>query len=545
MSSVRAMPALDRTLLGNGIALALLALVAIALARWNAGDWWMASPRSARWFAAGFSLIAYAGICGWLVRRANLRDRAVATSVIDDDTLWVVHASQTGFAAEVARLSLTSLERAGAAVQLVDLGRLTTDHLVKARRVLFIVSTTGEGDPPDPAIAFVNQVMTQSLPLASLHYAVLALGDRQYDHFCAFGHRLDDWLRRQGAQPLFDLVEVDNADQSALRHWQHHLGQLTGSTDMPDWSPPRYETWTLAERVESNPGSVGGPAFRIALTPPAETSLAWLPGDIAEIGPRHSAATVAAFVSDAGATADARVVHADTTERLGDVLARSQLPSPDSARGQSAQTIADGLVALPHREYSIASLPADGSLQLLVRLMHRPDGACGLGSGWLGVHAPLGGSIALRVRSNPNFHPPLPTTPLILVGNGTGIAGLRAHLKARIAAGARRNWLLFGERQSDRDLHYREELEQWEAEGFLSRVDLAFSRDGAERRYVQHLLAAQADLLREWLHDGAAIYVCGSLAGMAPGVDAALREAVGDGKVEQLLAEGRYRRDVY
>lgn len=490
-------------------------------------------------------MIAYAGICGWLVRRANLRDRVVATSVIDDDTLWVVHASQTGFAAEVARLSHTSLERAGAAVQLVDLGRLTTDHLVKARRVLFIVSTTGEGDPPDPAIAFVNRVMTQSLPLASLHYAVLALGDRQYDQFCAFGHRLDDWLRRQGAQPLFDLVEVDNADQSALRHWQHHLGQLTGSTDMPDWSPPRYETWTLAERVESNPGSVGGPAFRIALTPPAETSLAWLPGDIAEIGPRHSAATVAAFVSDAGAPADATVVHADTTERLGDVLARSQLPSPDSARGQSAQAIADGLVALPHREYSIASLPADGSLQLLVRLMHRPDGACGLGSGWLGVHAPVGGSIALRVRSNPNFHPPLPTTPLILVGNGTGIAGLRAHLKARIAAGARRNWLLFGERQSDRDLHYREELEQWEAEGFLSRVDLAFSRDGAERRYVQHLLAAQADLLHEWVQEGAAIYVCGSLAGMAPGVDAALRDALGDGKVEQLLAEGRYRRDVY
>ena len=545
MSSVRSMPALDRALLGNGIALALLALVAVALARWNAGDWWMASPRSARWFAAGFSLIAYAGICGWLFRRANLRDRVVATSVIDDDTLWVVHASQTGFAAEVARLSLTSLERAGAAVQLVDLGRLTTDHLVKARRVLFIVSTTGEGDPPDPAIAFVNRVMTQSLPLASLQYAVLALGDRQYDQFCAFGHRLDDWLRRQGAQPLFDLVEVDNADQSALRHWQHHLGQLTGSTDMPDWSPPRYETWTLAERVESNPGSVGGPAFRIALTPPAETSLAWLPGDIAEIGPRHSAATVAAFVSDAGAPADATVVHADTTERLGDVLARSQLPSPDAVHGHSAQTIADGLVALPHREYSIASLPADGSLQLLVRLLHRPDGTCGLGSGWLGVHAPLGGSIALRVRSNPNFHPPLPTTPLILVGNGTGIAGLRAHLKARIAAGARRNWLLFGERQSDRDLHYREELEQWEAEGFLSRVDLAFSRDGAERRYVQHLLAAQADLLREWVHDGAAIYVCGSLAGMAPGVDAALREAVGDGKVEQLLAEGRYRRDVY
>jgi sulfite reductase (NADPH) flavoprotein alpha-component len=545
MSSMRNPAAVDRATLGNGVALMLLALVAVALARWNAGDWWMASPHATRWIAAGFAVLAYAGACGWIFRRAALRDGVAATSLIGEDTLWVVHASQTGFATELATLSLTSLEHAGASVRLADLGRLTADHLVKARRVLFVVSTTGEGDPPDPAITFVNRVMTQSLPLASLQYAVLALGDRQYDQFCAFGHRLDDWLRRQGARPLFDLVEVDNADQSALRHWQHHLGQLCGSPDLPDWSAPLYETWTLVERVESNPGSVGGPAFRIALAPPAGTPMAWLPGDIAEIGPCHAATTVAAFLGDAGLPADATVVHDGITQRLGDVLARSRLPSPESVRGESAQRIAEGLVALPHREYSIASLPAEGGLHLLVRLMKRSDGTCGLGSGWLGVHAPVGGSVALRVRSNPNFHPPLASTPLILVGNGTGIAGLRAHLKARIEAGARRNWLLFGERQSARDLHYRQELEHWEAAGFLSRVDLAFSRDGAERRYVQHLLTAQAALLREWVREGAAIYVCGSLAGMAPGVDAALREALGDATVEALLAEGRYRRDVY
>jgi sulfite reductase (NADPH) flavoprotein alpha-component len=134
---------------------------------------------------------------------------------------------------------------------------------------------------------------------------------------------------------------------------------------------------------------------------------------------------------------------------------------------------------------------------------------------------------------------------MILVGNGTGIAGLRAHLKQRIAAGARRNWLLFGERNAERDFFYGDEIRQWQAQGWLERVDLAFSRDQAERIYVQHKLQENAELLRRWLDDGACLFVCGSLDGMAPGVDSVLRQAIGDDAVENLLIEGRYRRDVY
>jgi sulfite reductase (NADPH) flavoprotein alpha-component len=134
---------------------------------------------------------------------------------------------------------------------------------------------------------------------------------------------------------------------------------------------------------------------------------------------------------------------------------------------------------------------------------------------------------------------------MILVGNGTGIAGLRAHLKQRIAAGARRNWLLFGERNAERDFFYGDEIRQWQAQGWLERVDLAFSRDQAERIYVQHKLQENAELLRRWLDEGACLFVCGSLDGMAPGVDRVLRQAIGDDAVENLMIEGRYRRDVY
>ncbi|KAF1684265.1 sulfite reductase subunit alpha, partial [Pseudoxanthomonas broegbernensis] len=94
-------------------------------------------------------------------------------------------------------------------------------------------------------------------------------------------------------------------------------------------------------------------------------------------------------------------------------------------------------------------------------------------------------------------------------------------------------------------LHFGKELETWRARGELARLDLAFSRDAPTGRYVQHLVADTAATMREWIAQGAAIYVCGSLQGMAPGVDAALVEALGAQAVEQLRIEGRYRRDVY
>ena len=157
----------------------------------------------------------------------------------------------------------------------------------------------------------------------------------------------------------------------------------------------------------------------------------------------------------------------------------------------------------------------------------------------------IGTEIALRVRSNTNFHVPRDARPMILIGNGTGLAALRALLKARIAAGHRRNWLLFGERHAAHDFLYREDIERWQMDGQIERVDFAWSRDQAERIHVQQRLREAADELRRWVDAGAAIYVCGSLDGMAPGVDAVLREVLGDAPIEQLREQGRYRRDVY
>ena len=102
-----------------------------------------------------------------------------------------------------------------------------------------------------------------------------------------------------------------------------------------------------------------------------------------------------------------------------------------------------------------------------------------------------------------------------------------------------------GERHRAHDFHFGDELEQWQREGWIERLDTVFSRDGQTHRYVQDALAAQADLLRQWVEDGATLLVCGSLQGMAPAVDAVLAQTLGSACKEQLTLERRYRRDVY
>jgi sulfite reductase (NADPH) flavoprotein alpha-component len=290
---------------------------------------------------------------------------------------------------------------------------------------------------------------------------VLALGDSSYAQFCAFGRTLDAWLARHGAAPLFDRVEVDDGDPAALRHWQSHVGVLAGVTDAPDWTRPRYGRWRLAERRQLNPGSPGDAAFHIRLE--ALDAATWEAGDILEVGPRNDPAEVAALLArlglDAAGRSSPRRARAWPRPCPGDAC-RTTTASPPP----SPQALVDALPPLPHREYSIASLPADGGVELLVRAMTRADGKPGLGSGWLTAHAAEGAEIAARVRTNRAFHGPEDDRPLILIGNGTGLAGLRAHLKAREAASSvarHRNWLVFGERTSAHDYFHRDEIEAW------------------------------------------------------------------------------------
>ena len=447
-----------------------------------------------RWLAAGGVGLSYAAFCAFVLARARQRNASRQLVVPVDGAgkaVLIAYASQSGFAEELAGRAAEALVAGGQAVTCLPLGKLDAAILANTDQALFIVSTAGEGDPPDHAQAFVANLMTAAPDLRHLHYGLLALGDRSYARYCGFGRILREWLVARGAVAMFSAIEVDRGDAAALQDWSGRVAHLAGTADLPDWQGPGFERWRIAERRCLNPGSVGAPAFHLELLPldPGRMPV-WEAGDLVQV-----------------------------------------LPPGEGQRP---------------REYSIASTPADGRIHLLVRQFRDPSGQLGLASGWLTEGAGLDSEIALRWRAHRNFRlGDNDQRPLILIGSGTGIAGLRAHLKARAQRGDGRNWLIFGERNAVSDFFYRSEIEAWQANDLLARVDLAFSREHGGTRYVQDVLRKAAMTLREWIDGGAAIYVCGSAGGMGAGVDAVLVELLGREVRDALLKSGRYRRDVY
>lgn len=486
-------------------------------------------------------LFTVTGFLLYLARRRKKKaigelDLPAALSLSGRADTLIVHASQTGGAIRLARLTAAAFENA----PVVPLAQLDTQDLSAAKRALFIVSTYGDGEPPDMVRAFARRTMARPAPLADLDYAVLALGDREYPRFCAFGHEVDHWLHAGGARRLFDMIEMDGEDADAHGQWPRQIAAIGARNDLPGWKAPADGRWRLIERRLLNPGSQGYAAFHIGLERAGDAADKWQPGDIAEVAPLHDPARIEAWLDAAGLEGVTPVNGIPLFEHL----ARAVLPEI-AARGISPDDLVRRLRALPHREYSIASIQADGPVELLVRQVRDDAGALGLASGWLTHFAPLGSEIAMRLRANPNFRPPEVDAPMILIGNGAGLAGLLAHLRHRAATGTGPNWLLFGERSAAFDAFHDEELQALRSSGVLDRLDRTWSRDAGCGRYVQAALDEAKDDLRRWVERGAAIFVCGSIAGMAPAVDASLRAALGDERVEQLIAVGRYRRDIY
>ncbi len=220
------------------------------------------------------------------------------------------------------------------------------------------------------------------------------------------------------------------------------------------------------------------------------------------------------------------------------------------------------LVRLTPRQYSISSSPlvSPNEVQLTVSVVRYPGGdgspRGGVASTFL-ADSPDGTTVPVFLQRSPHFRPPAePSTPMIMVGPGTGIAPFRGFLQERRALGHQGpNWLFFGDRHRDENFYYRDDLTDMVTDGLLSHLELAFSRDQKRRIYVQHKMIDHGAQLWRWLEDGAHFYVCGDAAAMAKDVDTALTEIIkvhGGMSDEQahdykrtLVADKRYVRDVY
>ncbi|MBP2159211.1 MULTISPECIES: NADPH cytochrome P450 oxidoreductase family protein [Asticcacaulis] len=436
-----------------------------------------------RWLLAGVAALIVL-IVTLLSFRKKPQVSAAATveAMKESSAILVLYASQTGQAESLARRTAASLNAGGQAAIVLSLKEATPDLLQHAAQALCVVSTAGEGDAPDEAMRFEHTLMKKRVELGQLSFAILALGDRTHGHFCAFGHRLDAWLMECGARQMRGCVEVDDLDPKALAKWDGFLSSLGAGQAAEEEIV--FDDWRLAAREVLNPDSKAQKLVRVDLQPvegQAQRRVVWQAGDLVEI------------------------------------------ITPKGHR----------------RDYSIASLPGEGHVRLLVR--QKADGD---GSKLLTETLQPGEILKLRLKVHANFHLPEGSGPVLLIGAGSGLAGLRAHLLTAMTAG-RPCWMIYGERNPVTDGGACDELIAWQDKGQLARLDLAFSSvtDG-QGRYVQDALVGRTKELKEWLADGGSVLVCGGL-DMGRAVDAALRRHLGNDWAEDAIAAGRYRRDLY
>lgn len=446
------------------------------------------------WFSAACIIAVYALLCVLCLGRGR------KLGEIGQHDCVLAYASQGGQGQYLAQQLQQTLRQQGFNPALCTLNQLQAELLNGDLPLVMIASTYGAGEAPDNGRLFVKN--SASLNFKG-EYALLALGDRAYADYCAFGLQVHQRLEQLGARARFAPVCVDNLHGESLQSFQQQvLSWLAPGACLDDHqsffmreSEPRHSVRLVARQC-LNPQSAGKPMFAISLA--SEQPLSWQAGDVLCL-------------------------------HLGQDI---------------------------EREYSIASVPQEQTLQLLVREQRYSDGSLGLGSGVLCHHAAFDEPLIISLRSHPAFHGPSAATPLILIGNGTGLAGLRAHLKAREGQSGI-NWLLYGERHPQHDQPYQQCLQQWCDSGHLARLDLTFSRvDNTQlpnatatrhyhSGYVQQALRAQAARLIDWVAQGAAIYLCGSREGMGQDVEQALLDILGEARVNQMIEQGLYRRDLY
>ncbi|MDM1246430.1 PepSY domain-containing protein [Acinetobacter sp. R933-2] len=490
-------------------------------------------------------------ITGWMLylkRRKQkqltlaARQHTTTTTIDPNATPWLIsYASQTGVSEQLAWRTATSLQAAHQPVTVKALQHLSLEDLQNSAQILFVVSTYGTGDAPDLAATFVKKFMQQSVDLKQLKYAVLALGSKEYpETYCSFGHQLDAWLQQNQAQAFFKTIEVDNANAADIERWTIALAKMS-KLELNEMSIQKvFDQWTLKKRELLNPNSLGAPAYHLELQ--AEHPVLWQAGDIAEIQTGNSLARIQAFLDKYHISAHTSVD--GSQQSIQQILCHRDLTG-EIEPFANMQHLLEQLPLLPTREYSIASIPSQHVVRLVIRQQTNVQGELGLGSGWLTQHCQLGDQIAMRIRTNEAFHLIADNRPIICIGNGTGIAGLMSLIHSRVRLNYLENWLIFGERQQAHDFFFKATLQAWQTTGMLKKLDLAFSRDQEEKIYVHHKLREQQETVRTWVQQGAIIYVCGSIQGMASDVDQALIDILGEDQVNELRETGRYKRDVY
>ncbi len=528
----------------------------------------------------------------------------------------VLYGSQTGHGRRLAEQLGDAAARAGLAVRVQSALDYNPRELATESVLFIVMSTHGDGDPPDEARAFVDFLHGRRAPkLGKLAYSVLALGDSSYPKYCEAGRLIDERLVALGGRRLSARVDCDVDYERAAGAWLSEavigasaelgvaaigsarvraLTPLSAVSSDPTRQHP-LEVEVIANQLITGRGSLRA-VHHLELALPAGR-LDYHPGDALGIVHENPPETVERVLELTGldghapVSFDGRELPLHSWLRSERELTRLTRPFIDAHRSRAASGIAQmtaldipqtwqvadllksvpaqwtaaelvvALRALSPRLYSIASSRSsveDEAHITVAALDYSNDGERRFGSAsrYLATHGE-DSRLQVYIERNKRFRLPADRSrDVIMIGPGTGVAPFRGFVQERAATAASgRNWLFFGARQMDRDFLYQTEWQQALKQGALHRLDVAFSRDQAERIYVQQRMREQGAQLFHWLESGAYLYVCGDAANMASDVHAALLQIVGHhggltpedavAYLNTLMGERRYVRDVY
>ena len=525
----------------------------------------------------------------------------------------VLSASQTGHAREVADKLHAALAEQGINAKRISAADYKPKTIADEQVLLLVTSTQGEGEPPEEALSLHRLLFGKKAPpLPALRFAVCGLGDSSYPDFCQAGKDFDARLAELGGERLAPRADCDVDYQATAAAWIADLvPRLAALQPAAPRTPTAAAPATPAAYDRDHPftapllarqkitGRHSTKDVRHIELDLAGSGINYQAGDAlgvwCENDPARVDAILAALKLDGVTVIDGktlreqlireREISQNTPQFVQGYAALAKSADLDAeiathgAAPYAANTPLDAIVArypaaitaeqllallrpLTPRLYSIASAPEEvgEEVHLTVGVLHyKHDGKAysGAASGYLGERLPEDGAARVFVEPNPNFRlPDDPQAAIIMIGNGTGIAPFRAFMQARVAREAPgKNWLVFGNPHFTEDFLYQTEWQGWQKDGYLHRYSLAWSRDQAEKVYVQDKLREEAANVWQWLQDGAHVYICGDAARMAKDVERALLDIIaGEGGMhaddaeeylDELRQTRRYQRDVY
>jgi len=494
----------------------------------------------------------------------------------------IIYGTETGNSKKVASQLLANFKKNKIQAKSVDVFQFDASKLEKETLVLFVMSTQGEGEFPQNAVAFYENLKAADVNLNKVSYAVLGLGDTSYPLFCNAGVLLDEVLAEKGAQRLLPLVKADVDFAETVSLWESDLQKVfqnQGSSEVVSKttataSTKKNYTGRISHKVVLNDKGSNKETYHIEIE--SDDVIAYEPGDALGVFPKNKESEIKAIadyfdednysilsdknikgLSKKSLDALSKVLDITIDEDKTDLLDVITKYQPKKVKLEE-------IVALLHpiapRLYSISSSSEahDGQVHLTVNLNIFKVGdeiKSGLASQFL-ADFPLETELEFYIHKNQNFRLPSEDTDLIMIGPGTGIAPFRSFLAHRDATGAEgKNWLFFGEQHFVLDFYYQTEIQEWITTGVLSKLDTAFSRDQERKIYVQDRIREKAKEFNAWIENGASIYICGQKNPMSQDVEQTILEVIASERnitieaaglvLEELENKGKYQKDVY